>query len=486
MLGFRMDMPLSLMTLYSSLAIAVTMLLRLALKRPLPKTVFPAFWALIMVRLLVPFSISSPLSYRAPVLPTLKPSVPFEINRPNAPAGQMTMVPAQTVPQLDWSVIVSILFCIGMVVTIVVFLLQKRHYDKKLRDCLPLTENQAVNACLREMGMEKTLVFTSDHITTPLVHGLINPKIYMPAEMNFTESKLVRHILLHELTHIKHGHNWLKTVMLVVLCLNWYNPLVWMMAYCMGADLESACDAAVMKKTSGNERHDYAKSLLAMSLTEKRSALIYSSFAKTAVEQRIKGVLRYRRASSLALAVSVLLLGASTVAVATVGQAEFSPELSSHHQTASGRWLLRGDKVWDVPLGENAQERADHVMAQLLSEDNTDDLDQLEQKLQNALAKEFRAPAMAFTLWAQLTLPNEAFDAEYAANGMTTDELGRYLYEGEMVRSTNDPVRGFGRTNPLGTVDVVILRNSSGSITAISAYREGDEAYDNHTKNFPK
>lgn len=79
---------------------------------------------------------------------------------------------------------------------------------------------------------------------------------------------------------IKLRRNWAKNAMLMALCLNWYNPLAWLMACCMGADLESACDAAVMKHTGGNERHDYANSLLSMSMTEKRPALIYSSFAK--------------------------------------------------------------------------------------------------------------------------------------------------------------------------------------------------------------
>lgn len=483
-LSFQMNMPLNFMAYYGSFAILVTLLLRLILKRPLPKAVFPALWALVIVRLIVPFSISSPLSSGVPVFSTLKPPATLELSHGTS-EYTMTMVPTQTTPQIDWSVVVSVLFCIGVVVTVVVLMLQKRYYDKQLSDCLPLTENRAVNDTLREMGMKCIPVFTCDSITTPLVHGLLHPHIYLPAKMNFTDSKLVRHILLHELVHIRQKHNWLKTAMLAALCINWYNPLVWVMAYCMGADIESACDAAVMKLTSGNERHDYAKSLLAMSMTEKRPVLLYNSFAKTEVEQRIKGVLRYRKTAIPVLVVSALLFATCTVAVATVGQAEFSIDVSSTHATDSGRWWLRVDQRWNLPLGENARERIDRILAQILTEGNTDDTALLERQLQTALEEEFDVSATAFFLSKQLIGTDEEFDAEYAASGMTTDKIGRYVFEGEPVRMMEDQVRSFGSTNPMGTVDVVIKRDSMGGIAAIIAYRKGDAVYDRHTSEFP-
>ena len=66
MLHFRMDMPLYLMALYSSLMIAVVLIFRFFLKNRLPKFVFPLLWSLILIRLVVPFSLSSPLSASVP------------------------------------------------------------------------------------------------------------------------------------------------------------------------------------------------------------------------------------------------------------------------------------------------------------------------------------------------------------------------------------------------------------------------------------
>mgnify|MGYP002508254758 FL=1 len=62
MLHFRMNMPFYLMAFYGSVMIAAVLLLRALLKNKLPKFVFPALWGVVLLRLLVPFSLSSPLS----------------------------------------------------------------------------------------------------------------------------------------------------------------------------------------------------------------------------------------------------------------------------------------------------------------------------------------------------------------------------------------------------------------------------------------
>ena len=66
MLHFRMNMPFFLMAFYGSIMIVVVLLLRALLKNKLPKFVFPVLWGVVLVRLLVPFSLSSPLSLPVP------------------------------------------------------------------------------------------------------------------------------------------------------------------------------------------------------------------------------------------------------------------------------------------------------------------------------------------------------------------------------------------------------------------------------------
>ena len=61
MLSFKMNMPFYLMVFYGSILIAAVLVLRGLLRDKLPKFVFPILWSAVLLRLLVPFSLSSPL-----------------------------------------------------------------------------------------------------------------------------------------------------------------------------------------------------------------------------------------------------------------------------------------------------------------------------------------------------------------------------------------------------------------------------------------
>lgn len=53
-----MNMPFYYMALYGSIMIVIVLLLRAFLKERLPKFVFPVLWGVVLLRLLVPFSVS--------------------------------------------------------------------------------------------------------------------------------------------------------------------------------------------------------------------------------------------------------------------------------------------------------------------------------------------------------------------------------------------------------------------------------------------
>lgn len=155
--------------------------------------------------------------------------------------------------------------------------------------------------------------------------------------------------------HIRRKDNWIKTVMLVALCLHWFNPLVWIMSKYLASDLEFACDEAVLRQYDKEEiRKNYALSLLAMAITGNRPTLLYSAFSKTEVERRIQSILQYHKASSLLLLLSICFVLSGSVVFATGGQAPFSSYLTSFCASDSCRWgvtasLTRGAYLGSLP-----------------------------------------------------------------------------------------------------------------------------------------
>ncbi len=524
MLHFRMDMPFYLMALYGSVMIVLVLMLRGLLKNRLPGFVFPALWGMVLVRLLVPFSLSSPLS-----LPIV-PEDPFEreeeffeesiardsltenvqghleegtINRGAINNGYFTnsgnvmedKVEAAVSIEVQkgaaeggfpifagWQNLALFIYPIGLAAVIGILGWQKYCYSRKLKSGLLMENNEIVNSVLRSMEMGHILVFTSDEIASPMVCGLMNPRIYLPTRMDFQDKELLGYIFAHEIMHIRRRDNWIKAVMLVVLSINWYNPLVWIMSKCLSADLEAACDGAVLRKCGEEGRKEYARSLLAMAVTGGRATLLYSAFSKTEVEKRIKGILRYRKATAFALLFSILFMTGSAIVFATGGQAPFSSRLSSYCAGGYSRWGVRASIVRDIALGKDAQERAEDVIFSVLRTDDTEDPAVIEAALREGLAEEFGVEKGAFAIEISLCLSQEEIQEEYRAWEITQGEDGFWLYQGEQIRVYQDRMLGSFQSREEGKADITVERDKLGRIVAVTVLRQGDEEFDRRTR----
>ncbi|MDE6364432.1 MAG: M56 family metallopeptidase [Lachnospiraceae bacterium] len=506
MLSFKMNMPFYLMVFYGSIMIAAVLVLRSLLRNKLPKFVFPILWSAVLLRLLVPFSLSSPLSMKVPEFLIAPPyeiayadtvsiaeESPIESYVTEAAAGtaeQTITIAYQDTDSFQSRIFslplfIGFVYAAGFLITAGILLLQKYRYTKCLKDSLLIEHNETINALLREMGMGHILVFTNDQTASPLVCGLIAPKIYLPTRMDFGNTQLLRHILCHETMHIRRKDNIRKAVMLLALCVYWFHPLVWLMSKALCSDLEAACDEAVLRIYGDeNTRKDYAFSLLAMAITGNRPTLLYSAFSKTEVERRIQSVLHYRKASALMIVLSVCLVFSGSVVFATAGQAPFSPELTSFCSSDHCRWGVRVNLTRDVSLGKDAQMRAEQILFDILRTDVTNDPDLLEMQITTALSAAFHVEKSAFSLEISLCLNRETLFEEYARWGLVRieDTNDAMLYNGETIRTYQDKTLGRYMSQPTGAVDLTVVRDRLGYITAVEIFREGDSAYDEHTR----
>ena len=492
MLRFTMGMPLQMMALYGSVMILIVLLLRLLLKKKLPPVVFPVLWGLVLVRLLVPFSLSSPLS--APLPSWLQQPITYSGNAVatsnvivhEADSSALTKGTQQATEVLfeqpDFGPMVVIAFVLGCAATAGLLLAQKRRVDRQLKDSLLVEQNATISKVLAQAKLHHVLVMTNDHIASPLVKGIWNPCIYLPAGMDFANTTVLGHVILHEAMHIRRKDNLYKLVLLVALCLHWYNPLVWLMAKMLCADLETACDAAVLRQSGEGQKQEYAYSLLTMAVAGRPSPLLYSAFSKTEVERRITGVLQYRKTKLAVLAVSVVLVLCSGTVFATVGQAPFENSFSSFCASTNSRWGAKVYLTRDITTGENAQKRVDTAVLQILAEDQTADPKQLSRQIAAALSAEFNVEPSAFSVKMQLCPTEEALAAEYAAQGLVLQANGRYRYRDKLVRDYEDLLLGAVQINEDGEVDITVERDDKGNIVAVQHKMAGDASFDQRTR----
>ena len=136
----------------------------------------------------------------------------------------------------------------------------------------------------------------SGHLS--FVMGLIHPVIYLSSGLD-QESRNV--VLCHERVHLQRRDYLFKPAALLICCVHWFNPLVWLAFYLMNMDCEMSCDEKVVKLLGEESKKIYSYTLLeeASGGEWKRyrggSICALLSFGEDHVKNRIRHVLDYRR-----------------------------------------------------------------------------------------------------------------------------------------------------------------------------------------------
>jgi bla regulator protein BlaR1 len=105
--------------------------------------------------------------------------------------------------------------------------------------------------------------FVTDAPGTPFVTGLTRTLVFLPTDF-FQRFSLdeQRWVVQHELTHAARGDLWVQSLWEVLRSVFWFNPIVHVAAGAMRDDQELACDQAVLRGSSHDERYSYGRALL--------------------------------------------------------------------------------------------------------------------------------------------------------------------------------------------------------------------------------
>ena len=105
-------------------------------------------------------------------------------------------------------------------------------------------------------------VIESDAAVGPLAVGILKRRIVVPPLFEYRYTPAEQELALsHELVHHRRGDIVWNSAGLLVLALNWFNPVAYVAFRAFRADQELACDAAIARR-SPDQRHDYASALI--------------------------------------------------------------------------------------------------------------------------------------------------------------------------------------------------------------------------------
>ncbi|MBE5876305.1 MAG: M56 family metallopeptidase [Lachnospiraceae bacterium] len=143
------------------------------------------------------------------------------------------------------------------------------------------------------------------------VMGIVKPKIYLSSGLDAETRKV---ILCHERVHMQRRDYIFKPLALGISCLHWWNPLVWLAFYLMNKDCEMSCDEKVVALLGEESKTVYSYALLseatrgAYQPTRRGSVCALLSFGEDHVKNRIRHVLKYKKASIGVICLAVLVL----------------------------------------------------------------------------------------------------------------------------------------------------------------------------------
>lgn len=486
MLILKMNMPLILMSLYGGVMILAVLLLKKSFGRFLPKRLFPILWILVMIRLTVPFSVSSPYnlislpdhsffysgqSYNTAVesgtvsdIATTESQLGTAQTAANLSEESYSLPASLRLPEIN------VIWAGGALILALVLLIKYHRASRKFEDSILIEQDTRVTAVLEQTHV-RTEIYLCDQIQGPLVSGIFRPLIFLPAALDFCDETLLRNILLHECAHIRRQDNLMKALMIAVLILHWFNPVVWLMVRSFSRDLEEACDETVITKMNLDQRQAYARSLVQMSRRRLKASWSYCAFSRNEVERRVRSIAVYRPLRKAAVIVCGCLFLMFTTLSAAAAQTSFASELSSYCSSNESRFILKADLHRELGLSSSSQirSRADQALISVLKQNPDAGMAELRVKAAAALADEFQVEPQAFEITAGLNLDEHQLEEEYRSHDLIY-ENDRYTRNGRPVRIMEDKLAGRYSLTDTGEVDVYIERDDHGYITELRTY----------------
>ncbi len=313
------------MLVQSSVLILAIVLLDLVLRRRVRAVVRYWIWLLVLVKLVLPPSVSSPTSllYWVGRLPQAQliamperpepvdiPPPASEISAPKAqaipgPADSMryqdtmsspvagegaALAPAARAVGLTWQAL-ALAAWLTVVAVMVVLLVQRALFVRGLvlqSEQVPEPMAELLERCRRQIRVRAPVHLRRTSLAaSPSVCGLVAPTILMPDRMiRQLDRQQLKSVLLHELAHIQRGDLWMNLAQTLLQIVYVYHPLVWLANAIIRKVREQAVDETVLA-AMGDEAEDYPRTLLSIPKL---------AFDRPALSLRLVGVVESKKA----------------------------------------------------------------------------------------------------------------------------------------------------------------------------------------------
>jgi CubicO group peptidase (beta-lactamase class C family)/beta-lactamase regulating signal transducer with metallopeptidase domain len=165
-------------------------------------------------------------------------------------------------------------------------------------------------------GSRSVQLLLSDRAHLPSACGYFRPAVIAPAAIcRALSDEETRHLLLHELAHLRRYDDWGLLLHRTVRALWWWHPIVWFIGSRLDAERELACDEEVVIRAT---RRDYARTLVRVAEMSRGTGLnLAPGVLKGDLTRRVESLLRAGRTPGR----TTTRVGAGVAALSVLGVA---------------------------------------------------------------------------------------------------------------------------------------------------------------------
>lgn len=177
-------------------------------------------------------------------------------------------------------------------------------------------------ACEEACGIQKPVeLYCLAKAASPVMTGFFHPCIAI-ARRQISDTAL-KFIFTHELTHYKRRDMFYKWLIQAVVCMHWFNPLVYLLEREVCKACELSCDEAVIRSLSREEKIAYGNTLLLCSKSIPASGFPASSLTLTEgakqLKERLGAIMNERKQTKTKTAAAAILTAGICISSAITG-----------------------------------------------------------------------------------------------------------------------------------------------------------------------
>lgn len=161
---------------------------------------------------------------------------------------------------------------------------------------------------LKELKGAKSVqgnLYILSNITSPLVAGIFKARVFIPEKL-LKENNILKYVILHERVHIKRQDNLVRIIVILIACIHWFNPFVWLFLRLFLEDMEITCDISAVRGLNNKERKTYLNTLVGIGSGNK--LFLNNSFSGSNIRKRVLNLVNYKKLTSFNMIIASIIL----------------------------------------------------------------------------------------------------------------------------------------------------------------------------------